>query len=59
MNTADIAVIASTVVDLAAVGAAWHLVKTGRVRLSSPSVAQLQAEAPAAPETPATAREAP
>lgn len=43
MNTADIAVIANSVVDLALVGAGWHLVKSGRVRLSSPSVAQMQA----------------
>lgn len=44
MSTADIAVAVNGLVDLAAIGAAWSLVKSGRVRLSSPTPAQLQAE---------------
>lgn len=44
MSTADIAVAVNGVVDLAAIFAAWSLVKSGRVRLSSPTPAQLHAE---------------
>jgi hypothetical protein len=44
VSTADIAVAVNGIVDLAAIGAAWSLVKSGRVRLSSPTPAQLQAE---------------
>jgi len=44
MSTADIAVAVNGITDLAVIGAAWSLVKSGRVRLSSPTSAQLQAE---------------
>lgn len=44
MTTADIAIIANTVVDLAAVAATWNLIRTGKIRLSAPTVPQMQAE---------------
>lgn len=44
MTTADIAIIANTVVDLAIVGTVWNLIRTGKIRLSAPSTAQMQAE---------------
>ena len=44
MTTADIAIIANTVVDLAAVAAGWNLIRTGKIRLSAPTVTQMQAE---------------
>ena len=47
MTTAGIAIIANTVVDLAAVAAAWNLIRTGKIRLSAPTVTQMQAEQPA------------
>lgn len=37
------AIIVNGVVDLAAITAGWNLVKSGRVRLSAPTVTQLQA----------------
>ena len=55
MSTADVAIIANAIVDLAAVGAAWNLIRSGKVRLSAPNVAQIQAEQPAQD----TAREQP
>ena len=44
MSTADVAIIANAIVDLAAVGTAWNLIRSGKVRLSAPSTAQIQAE---------------
>ena len=59
MSTADIAVIVGGVVDLAAIGAGWHLVKSGRVRLSSPTPAQVAAERPQAPAETVTSEPVP
>jgi hypothetical protein len=44
MTTADIAIIANTIVDLAIVGAVWNLIRTGKIRLTAPTAAQMQAE---------------
>ena len=52
MTTADIAIIANTVVDLAIVFAAWNLIRTGKIRLSAPTVTQMQAEQGQAGRTP-------
>lgn len=46
MNTAALAITVggTTVPWVIAVAAGWHLVRTGRLRLASPTAAQLQAE---------------
>ena len=48
MTTAAVAIIANSVVELliglAAVFAVWNLIRSGKVRLTAPTVPQIQAE---------------
>lgn len=48
MTTAAVAIIATSTVELliglAAVFAVWNLIRTGKIRLSAPTVTQMQAE---------------